>query len=63
MFDTVWAAAVALNNTVAKLPSGQSLNNFSYSNANLSEMIYEEALKVNFFGLTVSVLHKVLNTV
>ena len=54
MFDTVWAAALALHNTVKKLPSGQSLLDFDYSNANLSEMIYEEALGVNFFGLTVS---------
>ena len=55
MFDTVWAAALALNNTAAKLPSGQSLLDFNYLNSNLSKMIYEEALKVSFFGLTVSV--------
>ena len=57
MFDTVWTAAIALNNTAAKLPSGQSLLDFNYSNVELSNMIYEEALKVEFFGLTVSVLH------
>ena len=56
MFDTVWAAALALNNTAAKLSSGQSLLDFNYSNSNLSKMIYEEALDVSFFGLTVSVL-------
>ena len=55
MFDTVWAAALALNSTAAKLPSGQSLLDFDYLNANLSETIYREALKVEFFGLTVSV--------
>ena len=54
MFDTVWAAALALHNTAAKLPSGQSLLDFNYSNSNLSKMIYEEALNVSFFGLTVS---------
>ena len=55
MFDTVWAAALALNNTAAKLPSGQSLLDFNYSNSYLSAMIYREALDVSFFGLTVSV--------
>ena len=54
MFDTVWAAALALHNTAAKLPSGQSLLDFDYSNANLSKLIYQEALSISFFGLTVS---------
>lgn len=54
MFDTVWTAALALNRTAAKLPSGQSLMDFNYSTVNISEMIYQEALDVNFFGLTVS---------
>ena len=54
MFDTVWAAALALHNTAAKLPSGQSLLDFNYSNTKISEMIYKEALNVTFFGLTVS---------
>ena len=55
MFDTIWTAAIALNNVAAKLPSGQSLLDFNYSNENLARMIYEEALRVTFFGLTVSV--------
>ena len=54
MFDTVWAAALALHNTAEKLPSGQSLLDFNYSNTKISEMIYKEALNVSFFGLTVS---------
>ena len=55
MFDTVWAAALALNNTAAKLStSGQSLLDFNYTNTKISEMIYKEALNVTFFGLTVS---------
>lgn len=54
MFDTVWTAALALNSTAAKLPSGQSLKNFNYSTVNISKMIYDEALEVKFFGLTVS---------
>ena len=54
MFDTVWAAALALHRTAVKLPSGQSLLDFNYSNTKISEMIYKEALNVSFFGLTVS---------
>ena len=54
MFDTVWAAALALRNVTAKLPSGQSLMDFNYSNAEISDMLYKEALNVSFFGLTVS---------
>ena len=54
MFDTVWTAALALNRTAAKLPSGQTLMDFNYSTVNISKMIYHEALDVNFFGLTVS---------
>ena len=55
MFDTVWTAALALHRTAKKLPSGQSLLDFNYTNTNLSEMIYNEALNVTFFGLTVSI--------
>ena len=55
MFDAVWAAALALHNTAKKLPMGQSLLDFDYSSTVLSESIYEEALNVNFFGLTVSI--------
>jgi len=53
MFDTVWAAALALNE-IAK--QGYSLADFHYMNENLSDVIYNETLKVNFFGLTVSYL-------
>ena len=55
MFDTVWTAALALNKTAQKLPSGQSLLDFNYENAEISKIIYDEALNVSFFGLTVSV--------
>ena len=51
MFDTVWTAALALDRTAAM---GYSLTDFNYLNENLSEIIYNEALKVEFFGLTVS---------
>lgn len=51
MFDTVWAAVLALNRTAAM---GHLLTNFNYENKNISKIIYNEALKVEFFGLTVS---------
>ena len=53
MFDAVWAAALALNNTEADLV------NFSYDSedaANISQYIYQEMLGLKFFGLTVSCL-------
>jgi len=56
IFDAVWTAALALNNTASKLPNGVTLKNFTYENRNMSQLIYEETLKVNFFGLTVSIM-------
>ena len=53
MFDAVWAAALALNNTDANLV------NFTYTDkasANISQYIYQETIKLNFFGLTVSLV-------
>jgi len=58
MFDTVWTAALAINSTASKLPSGVTLKNFTYDgrlSKNISRLLYEEALKVKFFGVTVSV--------
>ena len=51
MFDTVWAAVLALNETAKR---GYSLADFNYTNENISSVIYDEILKVGFFGLTVS---------
>ena len=51
MFDAVWAAALALNNTDA------SLVNFTYNDevfANFSQSIYSQMISLKFFGLTVS---------
>ena len=57
MFDAIWAATLALNRTKSRLDK-KNLNfmDFNYENDthNISGMIYEEALNVNFFGLTVS---------
>jgi len=51
MFDTVWTAALAINSTASKLPSGVTLKNFTYNgqlSKNISRLLYEEALKVKF---------------
>jgi len=48
MFDAVWAAALALNNTEA------DLDNFTFNDDNVSQSIYNEMLDLEFFGLTVS---------
>ena len=56
MFDAMWTAAIALNQTATRLAERNlTLMDFSYDDEyNISNIIYEEALKVEFFGLTVS---------
>ena len=58
MFDAAWTAALAINRTASRLSSsGIALENFTYDgqhSRNISRTLYEEALKVSFFGLTVS---------
>ena len=59
VFDSIWTAALALNKTKSRLEKHNlTFANFSYENENghtISKIIYEEALKVKFFGLTVSI--------
>jgi len=56
IFDAIWTAALALNKTEARLNEmNLTLLNFTYEDKyNISDIIYEEALNINFFGLTVS---------
>ena len=56
VFDAMWTAALALNRTESHLKNlGLSLQNFSYDDEyKISDIIYKEALEVEFFGLTVS---------
>ena len=56
MFDAMWTAALALNRTATRLKERNlSLMDFSYDDEyNISSIIYEESLNVEFFGLTVS---------
>ena len=57
LFDAIWTAALALNKTEFRLnEKNLTLKNFTYEDQhNISEIIYEEVLKVKFFGLTVSI--------
>ena len=62
MFDALWTAALALNRTETRLNERNlTLTDFTYDDDyNISNIIYKEALRVNFFGLTVSMLHIIL---
>lgn len=57
IFDAIWAAALALNRTKSILDEKNlSFKNFTYENGDeIAGYIYNEALKVNFLGLTVSI--------
>ena len=56
IFDAFWTAALALNRTQTRLSKRNlTLLNFTYDDKyNISDIIYDEALNVTFFGLTVS---------
>ena len=56
MFDAIWTAALALNKTQSQLSRKNiSLKDFTYKDEyGISNIIYEEALKLKFFGLSVS---------
>ena len=56
IFDALWTAALALNKTETQLNEmNLTILNFTYEDKyNISDIIYREALKVSFFGLTVS---------
>ena len=58
MFDAIWAAALALNKTKSLLfKENLTFKHFKYEDEyNISGIIYEELLKVQFFGLTVSMI-------
>lgn len=58
MFDAIWTAALALNKTKSKLDEmNLTFMDFTYENGNkIAKIIYDEAVKVKFFGLTVSEL-------
>ena len=55
VFDAVWTAALALHNT-SKAMSNQTLMNFDYNNGFIANVIYDQTLKTDFFGLSVSLI-------
>ena len=57
IYDAIWAAALALNRTKSILDEKNlTFKNFTYENGDeIAGYIYDEALKVNFLGLTVSI--------
>ena len=61
VFDAMWTAALALNRTESQLKERNlTLTDFTYDDKhNISDIIYEEARKLEFFGLTVSIKHAV----
>ena len=56
MFDAIWTAVLALNKTKSHLDKRNlTFMDFTYEDEHdISSIIYEEALRLNFFGLTVS---------
>ena len=58
IFDALWTAALALNRTQTRLSERNlTLLDFTYDDKyNISDIIYDEALNVTFFGLTVSLV-------
>ena len=59
MFDAIWTAALALNRTESQLKQKNlSLKNFTYKDEyDISSIIYKEVLKLEFFGLSVSIYY------
>ena len=53
VFDAVWTAALALHSASLAM-TNQTLEDFDYNNAFISETIYNETLETDFFGLSVS---------
>ena len=60
IFDAFWTAALALNRTQTRLSElNLTLLDFTYDDKyNISDILYDEALNVTLFGLTVS--HRLL---
>ncbi|KAL8623375.1 hypothetical protein ACOMHN_065909 [Nucella lapillus] len=51
-YDAAWALALALNNTRHQLEgSGKGLEDFSYNDTHLSDLLYSNLLNVSFMGV------------
>ena len=51
VYDSIWAIALALNRTIQR---GIALENFSYDNATMADIMQEELRNSNFTGISVS---------
>jgi gamma-aminobutyric acid type B receptor len=57
VYDSAWAIALALNETISELASrGLSIEDFTYENVNMSDMILNHFHSVNFSGISGQVL-------
>lgn len=54
-YDAVWTAALALNATEERLAmTASSLANFTYNDANVTQLLHRNCLQVSFNGASVS---------
>ena len=54
-YDAIWAVALALNRTMAKLEAdGTSLEDYNYENQAIAHIILNEIADVQFMGMSVS---------
>lgn len=54
VYDSIWAIALALNRTIEQ---GIALENFTYENKEMADIIQEELRNSNFLGISVSVVY------
>ena len=56
-YDAVWAEALAMNNSIDRLAKlNRTLEDFQYSDSEMSHIFKEEMFNVNFSGISVSQL-------
>ncbi|XP_077991623.1 gamma-aminobutyric acid type B receptor subunit 1-like [Glandiceps talaboti] len=51
-YDAIWAMALALNSSIAKLPDGKKLEDFDYSDKEMAQIFLEEMAKTSFEGMS-----------
>ena len=57
VYDSIWSIALALNRTIEQ---GIALENFTYKNVEMADIIQEELRNSNFLGISVSVVLSVI---
>ncbi|XP_077990424.1 gamma-aminobutyric acid type B receptor subunit 2-like [Glandiceps talaboti] len=51
-YDSMWAIALVLNNSIGKFPDDKTLSNFTYEDAGMAAVFQEEFTKLNFKGIS-----------